>query len=81
MASEGVNILTHDERSGFGVLHAAARGGQPALLQHLLTWDIEVLDNDGAAPLHSSRHRTLDGGAVYKCGPCPHLLLPCLFHE
>lgn len=67
MAAEGVNVLTHDERTGFGVLHAAARGGQPALLQQLLAWDIEVLDNDGAAPLHSSSHCTLDGGAVYKC--------------
>eukprot|EP00892_Ulva_mutabilis_P001007 jgi/Ulvmu1/10907/UM007_0084.1 len=65
MASEGVNVLTHDERTGFGVLHAAARGGQPALLQHLLQWDIEVLDSDGAVPLHSSRHRTLDGAEVF----------------
>lgn len=83
MASEGVNVLTHDERTGFGVLHAAARGGQPELLQRLLAWDIEVLDDSGSSPLHSSSHRTLDGGAVFKCALLSdtNLLQPVLQHR
>lgn len=72
MVSEaGVNVLTQDHRTGFGLLHAACKGGQAALLDQLLTWDLQIPTDRGLSPLYSSWHRSPDDASF---APCAFLL-------
>ena len=68
MVSEaGVNVLTQDHRTGFGLLHAACKGGQAELLDQLLTWDLQIPTDRGLSPLYSSWHRSPDDASFAPC--------------
>ena len=66
-----MNVLAQDQRTGFGLLHAACKGGQVELLDKLLTWDLQIPTDMGLSPLSSSWHRSHDDGSFAPYAPCP----------